>query len=143
MHKSISFTRSVIDLDSKYLCSLCSVYNVTIVIGVVYVPPPYSDVAFMKVLAIIEEFPRVPILIVEDFNNYFNPFWDRFHTGSIYPGTWSTALWHTKFPTARKYLCYSSSYHMLSRIDQALGSLLSCGRGLEYLLRRISDYSPS
>lgn len=158
VHNQIPFQglNSTVDSDGRFICPLCTIYNITIVLIAIYIPPPYSGEIIKKLLSFLDASPSVPSIIIGDFNNYLRPYWDKFHTGSIDPQARPTSiswvvdeigfrdLWRVRFPEVKQYSCYSTSHNALSRIDLALGSdsMLPLVDLVEYLPRNISDHSP-
>lgn len=158
VHRQIPFSclNSLIDAEGRYICLVCSVHNVLLILAAIYVPPPYSGEILKKILAFIDASPTAPTLIIGDFNNYLHPFWDKFHLGNVDPNSRPTSLsrildeigyrdvWRTRFPSTKQYSCYSTSHQTLSRIDLAIGSdsVLPLVGEVEYLPRSISDHSP-
>lgn len=51
------FFNSVVYTEGRYVCLLCPVYNITIVLVVLYIPPPYSREIVKKVLAFLDASP--------------------------------------------------------------------------------------
>lgn len=156
VHKNLPFqcTKVSVDPEGRCVCLLCSVYNISLILVAVYIPPPYSGEIMKKILSFLD--PHVPSLLIGDFNNYLHPYLDKFHSGNITPQDRPTSLsrliaevglcdvWRVRHPETRQFSCYSSSHNSLSRIDLALGSdsLLPLVDTVEYLPRSISDHSP-
>lgn len=158
VHRQIPFTcsSSLLDQEGRFVCLVCTIYNVPLILVAIYIHPPYSGELLKKILAFIGASPTAPVLLMGDFNQYLLPYWDKFHSGSIDANARPTSLarvlgevglqdvWRLRFPTSRVFSCYSSSHQSLSRIDLVIGSdpLIPLVKIVEYLPRSGSDHSP-
>lgn len=148
--------QSLVDVEGRYICLLCRIFNVPCILATIYIPPPYSVTTLNEMMPFLLAHPTLPLLLMGDFNMYLDPSLDKYSGSASGGASVSTALarvlrelhlfdiWRTKYPDMRSYSCFSASYASLSRIDLAIGnqSLLPRVRKTEYLTRGLSDHTP-
>lgn len=100
--------------------------------------------------------PRVPVLIVGDFNMVMNTQVNRFPFGKRFEQTPYTLLYRTGKETGLRdiwrqrhegiqgFSYYSGTHSSLSRIDMAIGNDILCTlvTDIKYEARGLSDHSP-
>lgn len=140
-----------LDPNGRYAILVCQMFNVSLTLVCVYVPPPFSfqilDTASFRILLIA----HAPLLLLGDFNAVSDGALDRHGNVSdsrhiLSPWLESYALtdvWRQRNPGVREYSCHSETHKTLSRIDLVLSSVdeLPYLSGVRYLPRAISDHS--
>lgn len=72
-----------IDSEGRSVFIFCFLGDVPYILINVYTPPPFKIEVIKEVLDFIADKPRVPLLVVGDFNMVLNTQIYRFHIGKI------------------------------------------------------------